>query len=97
MIHWHHPRIYQRSRCIGLSLFALGLAAHNLDNPLAAIAAIIVTVLLLVRLKIEFDIRHDEDEPAFERKLHRIEQINSLVIIPTVFGLIAIVRRLDVG
>ena len=73
------------------------VVSHIVDDPPAAIALIIVTVLLLVRLKIELDIRHDEDEPAFERKLHRSEQINSLVIVPAVFGLIAIVRRLDVG
>lgn len=97
MIGWHHPRIYQRLRCFGLSLFTFGLASHNVDNPPAAIAAIIVTLLLLVRLKIELDIRHDEDELGFERKLHRIEQINSPVIVPAVFGLIAIVRRLEIG
>jgi len=97
MILWRHPRIFERLRCFGLSLFTLGLALHNVDNLAAAFAAIIVTGLLLVRLKIELDIRHDEDEPAFEQKLHRIEQINSLVIVPAVFGLIAIVRRLDVG
>jgi len=97
MIDWRHPRIFERLRCFGLSLFTLGLALHNADNPPAAIAAIIVTALLLVRLKIELDIRQDENEPAFERKLHRIEQINSLAIAPAVFGLIAIVRRLDVG
>jgi len=97
MILWRHPRIFERLRCFGLSLFTLGLALHSVDNPPAAIAATIVTVLLLVRLKIELDIRQDEDGPAFERKLHRIEQINSLVIVPAVFGLIAMVRRLDVA
>jgi len=97
MIHWRHPRIFERLRCFGLSLFTLGLALRNMDNPPAAIAAIIVTALLLVRLKIELDIQQDEDESAFERKLHRIEQINSLVIVPAVFGLIAMVRRMDVA
>ena len=97
MIHWSHPRIFERLRCFGLSLFTLGLALRNIDNPPAVIAAIIVTALLLARLKIELDIGHDEEEPAFEQKLHRIEQINSLAIAPAVFGLIAIVRRLDVG
>jgi hypothetical protein len=52
VIDWHHPRIYERLRCFGLSLFTLGLASHNVVNPPTAVAAIILTVLLVVRLKI---------------------------------------------
>lgn len=48
MIDWHHPRIHERLRCFGLCLFTLGLASHNADNPPAAIAAIIVTILLVL-------------------------------------------------
>jgi len=62
MIDWHHPRIYERLRCFGLSLFSLGLSSHNVANRPAAIAAIIVTLLLVIRLKIELDIGRDEEE-----------------------------------
>jgi hypothetical protein len=62
MIDWHHPRIYERLRCFGLCLFTLGVASHNVDNPPAALAAIVVTMLLIVRLKIELDIKRDEEE-----------------------------------
>jgi len=78
MIDWHHPRIYERLRCFGLCLFTLGVASHNVDNPPAALAAIVVTALLIVRLKIELDIKRDEEEYSLERKVHRIRQINTM-------------------
>ena len=50
MIDWNHPRIYERLRCFGLTLFTLGVASHNEANPPVAIAAIFVATLLVVRL-----------------------------------------------
>ena len=46
MIDWHHPRIYERLRCFGLTLFTIGVASHNLANPPVAVAAIVVAILL---------------------------------------------------
>ena len=86
MIDWHHPRIYERFRCFGLCLFTLGVAAHNVDNRPAALAAIVVTMLLLVRLKIELDIKHDEEEDSLERKVHRIQQINTMASVSMFVG-----------
>jgi len=97
MIDWHHPRIYERLRCFGLSLFTLGLSSHNVANRPAAIAAILVTLLLVIRLKIELDIGRDEEERTLEHKLHRISQINAAVIAPAVFGAIALLWKMADG
>ena len=97
MIDWHHPRIYERFRCFGLCLFTLGVASHNVDNRPAALAAIVVTMLLLVRLKIELDIKHDEEEHSLERKIHRIEQINTVASVSMIVGLMALVRQMASG
>ncbi len=97
MIDWHHPRIYERLRCFGLCLFAVGLAFQNTDNPPAALAAIIVTALLIVRLKIELAIGHNEEASALERKLHWIQQVNTALLVPVIFGVMAILRKLETG
>jgi hypothetical protein len=97
MIDWHHPRIYERLRCFGLCLFTLGVASHNVDNRPAALAAIVVTILLLVRLKIELDIKRNEEERSLERKIHRIQQINTMASVSMFAGLIALVRQIASG
>jgi hypothetical protein len=97
MIDWHHPRIYERFRCFGLCLFTLGVASHNVDNRPAALAAIVVTMLLLVRLKIELDIKRDEEEHSLERKIHRIQQINTMASVSMFVGLMALVRQMASG
>ena len=97
MIDWHHPRIYERLRCFGLCLFTLGVASHNVDNPPAALAAIVVTVLLIVRLKIELDIKRDEEEHSLERKVHRIRQINTIASVPVFVGIMALYGKWRVG
>lgn len=97
MIDWHHPRIYERFRCFGLCLFTLGVAAHNVDNRPAALAAILVTMLLLVRLKIELGIKHDEEQDSLERKVHRIQQINTMASVSMFVGLMALVRQVANG
>lgn len=96
MIDWHHPRIYERLRCFGLCLFTLGVASHNVDNRPAALAAIVVTMLLLVRL-IELDIKRDEEEHSLERKIHRIQQINTMASVSMFVGLMALVRQIASG
>ena len=97
MIDRHHPRIYERFRCFGLCLFTLGVASHNVDNRPAALAAIVVMMLLLVRLKIELDIKRDEEEHSLERKIHRIQQINTMASLPVFVGIIALVRQMASG
>ena len=97
MIDWHHPRIYERFRCFGLCLFILGIASHSVDNPPAALAALAVTMLLIVRLKIELDIKRDEEEHSLERKVHRIRQINTMASVPVFLGIIALVRQMASG
>ena len=93
MIDWHHPRIYERLRCFGLTLFTIGVASHNVANPPVAVAAIIVAVLLVVRLRIELEIGRDEEETSLERKLRHIDLINALAIGPAVLGALALLRR----
>jgi hypothetical protein len=93
MIDWHHPRIFERLRCFGLALFTLGVASHNVANPPIAVAAIIVSTLLVIRLKIELEIGRDEDQPTFERKLKNIDLINAVAFVPAVFGAIALLRQ----
>ena len=78
MIDWNHPRIYERLRCFGLTLFTLGIASHNEANPPVAIAALLVATLLVVRLRIELGIGRDEERASLERKLRRIDLINAL-------------------
>ena len=93
MIDWHHPRIYERLRCFGLTLFTIGVASHNIANPPVALAAIIVAILLVVRLRIELEIGRDEEETNLERKLRHIDLINALAIGPAVLGALALLRR----
>ena len=95
MIDWHHPRIYERLRCFGLTLFTIGVASHNVANPPVAVAAFIVAILLVVRLRIELEIGRDEEETSLERKLHHIDIINALAIGPAVLGALALLRRLS--
>jgi len=97
MIDWHHPRIYERFRCFGLCLFTLGVASHNVDNRPAAVAAIVVTMLLLVRLKIELGIKQDEEQDSLERKVHRIQQINTMASVSMFVGLMALARQIASG
>lgn len=89
MIDWHHPRIYERLRCFGLTLFTTGVASQNVANPPVAVAAIIVAILLVVRLRIELEIGRDEEEVSRERKLHYIDLIKALAIGPAVLGALA--------
>jgi hypothetical protein len=93
MIDWHHPRIYERLRCFGLTLFTIGVASHNVANPPVAVAAIVVATLLVVRLRIELEIGRDEEETSLERKLKHIDLINALAIGPAVLGALALLRR----
>ena len=98
MIDWHHPRIYERLRCFGLTLFTIGVASHNVANPPVAVAAIVVAILLVIRLRIELEIGRDEEEPSLERKLRHIDLVNALAIGPAVLGVMALLRRVsDVG
>jgi hypothetical protein len=94
MIDWHHPRIYERLRCFGLTLFTLGVASHNEVNQPVAIAAIIVATLLVVRLRIELRISRDEERASLERKLKRIDLINALAIVPAALGALELLPRL---
>jgi hypothetical protein len=74
MIDWHRPRIHERLRCFGLCFFTLGVASHNVENPPAALAASVVTMLILVRFKIELDIKRDEGEHSLEQKVRRFSE-----------------------
>ena len=93
MIDLHHPRIYERLRCFGLTLFTIGVASHNVANPRVAVAAIIVAILLVVRLRIELEIGRDEEETSLEHKLRHIDMSNALAMGPAVLGALALLRR----
>ena len=54
-------------------------------------------MLLLVRLKIELDIKRDEEEHSLERKIHRIQQINTMASVSMFVGLMALVRQMASG
>jgi len=95
MIDWNHPRIYERLRCFGLTLFTLGAASHKEANPSVAIAAIIVAALLVVRFRIELGISRDEERASFERKLRRIDLVNALAIVPQALGALELLPRLS--
>ncbi len=95
MIDWHHPRIYERLRCFGLTLFTLGVASHNEANPPVAIAAIVVATLLVLRLRIELGISRDEERASLERKLRRIDLINALAMVPAALGALELLPRLS--
>ena len=47
-------------------------------------------MLLMVRLKIELDIKRDEEEHSLERKVHRIRQINTIASVPVFVGIMAL-------
>jgi hypothetical protein len=95
MIDWLHPRIYERLRCFGLTLFTLGVASHNEANPPVAIAAILVATLLVIRLRIELGIGRDEERASLERKLRHIDLINALAAVPAAFGALELLARLS--
>ncbi|MGB6132845.1 MAG: hypothetical protein WBD93_15955 [Acidobacteriaceae bacterium] len=95
MIDGHHPRIYERLRCFGLTLFTIGVASHTVANPPVALAAIVVAILLVVRLRIELEIGRDEEGTSLERKLRRIDLLNALAIGPAVLGALALLRQLS--
>jgi hypothetical protein len=97
VIDWHHPRIYERLRCFGLCLFTLGVASHNVDNPPAALAAVVVTMLLVVRLKIELGITRDEEKHSLERKVQRIQRLNAMASVSVFVGIMALLRRIASG
>jgi hypothetical protein len=80
-----------------LCLFTLGVASHNVENPPAALAATVVTMLLLVRLKIELDIKRDEGEHSLEQKVQRIQRINTMTTLSVFVGIIALLRRMASG
>jgi hypothetical protein len=95
MIDWHHPRVYERLRCFGLTLFTLGVASHNEANPPVAVAATLVATLLVVRLRIELGIGRDEERATLERKLRRIDLINTLAMVPAALGALELLPRLS--
>ena len=95
MIDWRHPRIYERLRCFGLTLYTIGVASHNVATPPVAVAAIVVSILLVVRLRIELEIGRDEEDTSLERKLRHIDLINALAIGPAVLGALALLRRIS--
>jgi hypothetical protein len=97
VIDWHHPRIYERLRCFGLCLFTLGVASHNVDNPPSALAAVVVTMLLVVRLKIELGITRDEEKHSLERKVQRIQRLNAMASVSVFVGIMALLRRIASG
>jgi hypothetical protein len=96
MIDRHHPRIYERLRCFGLCLLALGVASNEMQNPPVAIAALIVAVLLAIRLKIELEIGRDEERPSLERKLKLIDLINAIAAGPAIYGAMALFGQVSV-
>jgi hypothetical protein len=91
MIDWNHPRFFERLRCFGLCLFAIGVAQHDTQNGSLTIAALIVATLLAIRLKIELEIRRDEERTSLERKLKLIDLINAVGAGPAIYGVM--VRR----
>jgi hypothetical protein len=97
MIDWHHPRIHERLRCFGLCFFTPGVASHDVENPPAALAPSVVTMLLLVRFKIELDIKRDEGEHSLEQKVRRIQRINTMTEVSVFVGIIVLLRRMASG
>lgn len=97
MIDWHHPPIYGRLRCFWFVSSTLGVASHNVDNRPAALAASVVTMLLLVRLKFEPDIKRDGGEHSLEQQVQRIQRINTMTFVSVFLGIIALLRRMASG
>jgi len=54
-------------------------------------------LLLIVRLKIELDIKRDEEEHSLERKVQRIRQINTMAYVPVFIGIMALIRQMASG
>jgi hypothetical protein len=97
MIDWHHPRVFERSRCIGLALFTLGIASNNTDTPAIAISALAITVLLGYRLKLELEIRRDDDGERLDTVVHKINRVNQWTLVPILVGAFGVMRRLSDG
>ena len=95
MIDWHHPRIYERLRCFGLTLFTLGVASHN--------EAIRPSRLRPSSWRRSWSSVSDSSSElagmksgtSLERKLRRIDLINALAIVPAALGALALLLRLS--
>jgi hypothetical protein len=97
MIDWHHPRVFERFRCFGLTLFTLGIASHNTDAPVIAVSALAISVLLLYRLKLELEIRRDDDGERLDTAMHKINRVNEWTLVPVLVGAFGVMRRLSDG
>ena len=54
-------------------------------------------MLLVFRLKIELDIKRDEEEHSLELKIHRMQQINITASVSMFVGLMALLRQIANG
>jgi|GEM_PF-6982947 len=92
MIDWHHPRIYERLRCFGLTLFTLGVASPRRDCGHHRSNAPGHTAQNRPRN------RRDEERASLERKLRHIDLINALAIVPAALGAMTLFPHLsDLG
>ena len=97
MIDWHHPRVFERLRCFGLALSALGIASHSSDAPVIAVSGLAISALLLYRLKLELGIGRDDDGQQLDTAINKINRVNQWTMVPILVGAFGIMRRLSNG
>lgn len=88
-----HPRFVQRLQTIGAALFVAGLTTHFGHYQSLTIAGIFLTIILLVRLSIEFSIDEAEPDQTLARKMQQLSFLNQFSMLIAVFGVMGFMRE----
>jgi len=88
-----HPRFFQRLQTLGAVLFVAGLTTHLGRYQSLFTAGILLTLVLLVRLSIEFSIDDKEPEQTLERKMKQLSFLNQFSMLIAMFGVVGFMRE----
>ncbi len=88
-----HPRFFQRLQTLGAVLFVAGLTTHAGRYQSLMAAGILLTLVLLVRLSIEFSIDEKEPEQTLERKMKQLSFLNQFSMLIAMFSVVGFMRE----
>ena len=88
-----HPRYFQRLQTLGAVLFVAGLTTHTGRHQSLTVAGILLTLVLLVRLSIDFSIDEKEPDQTLERKMKQLSFLNQFSMLIAMFGVMGFMRE----
>ena len=88
-----HPRFFQRLQTLGAVLFVAGLTTHTGRHQSLTVAGILLTLVLLVRLFIEFSIDESGSEQTLERKMKQLSFLNQFSMLIAMLGAMGFMRE----